>query len=152
MRPSDSNWASKLNMVPKKDSSGWRPCGNYRALNDRTFPDRYPLPHIHDSTRNLTGITVYSKINLTKAYLEIPMKPTDIRKTTITAIFGLVEYVRMPFELRIVAQTLNASQIMSHAIFSSPTLTWTIFWCPVTRLRSMSAISGVFSPASAGTV
>jgi hypothetical protein len=56
---SESSWSSALHLVPKKDNS-WRPCGDYRALNARTIPDRYPVPHIHDYSHQLSGCRFYS--------------------------------------------------------------------------------------------
>jgi hypothetical protein len=62
-RRSESSWSSALHIVPKKDN-GWRPCGDYRALNSRTIPDCYPVRHIHDYSHQLFGCFIFSKIDL----------------------------------------------------------------------------------------
>ncbi|GBP81508.1 hypothetical protein EVAR_64217_1 [Eumeta japonica] len=61
-----------LHLAPKKES-GWRPCGDYRMLNARTIPDRYPIRHIQDFLSNITGSKVFSTIDLVKAYNQIPV-------------------------------------------------------------------------------
>lgn len=100
IRPSSSSWATPLHFVKKKQPGEWRMVGDYRALNAKTIPDKYPLPHMNDIATRLHGSKIFSKIDLCQAYYNIPVNEEDKLKTAITTPFGLYEFNYMPFGLR----------------------------------------------------
>lgn len=105
-RPSSSSWASPLHCVPKKDGQ-WRFVGDYRALNKVSVPDRYPVPHIQDLLYAFQGKTIFTTLDMIRAYHQIPVNEEDIEKTAVITPFGLFEFPRMQFGLCNAGQTFQ---------------------------------------------
>ncbi|XP_025158061.1 uncharacterized protein LOC112589349 [Harpegnathos saltator] len=106
VRPSSSQWASPIHLVKKK-TGGWRATGDYRRLNASTVPDWYPLPNIEDLLQDCHGCTVFSVVDLERAYYQLPVAEEDVPKTAVTTPFDLFEFVGMPLGLRNASQTFQ---------------------------------------------
>ncbi|GFU15630.1 hypothetical protein TNCV_3615491 [Trichonephila clavipes] len=104
IRPSKSPWSSPLHVVPKSDST-IRPVEDYRQLNSVTEFDSYPLPYLNDFAHALHGKRIFSKIDIFKAFHQIPIAECDIPKTAVTTPWGLYEYTHLCFGLVNAPQT-----------------------------------------------
>jgi hypothetical protein len=98
IRPSTSPWAAPFLFVEKKDGTK-RMCIDYRALNEVTIKNMYPLPRIEDLFDQLRGASVFSKIDLRLGYHQLRIRPSDIPKTTFITKYGLYEFIVMSFGL-----------------------------------------------------
>ena len=87
---SASPFAAPVLFVSKKDGSR-RLCTDFRALNDITVKNRYPLPRIEDLQDCLQSAKVFSKIDLTSGYWQIPIRREDQRKTAFRTRYGHYE-------------------------------------------------------------
>jgi len=98
IRPSSSPWGAPAIFVDKKDGTR-RMCIDYRALNDVTIKNKYPLPRIEDLFDQLRGAIVFSKIDLHSGYHQLKIRAEDIPKTAFTTRYGLYEFLVMSFGL-----------------------------------------------------
>jgi hypothetical protein len=88
IRPSISPWAAPVLFVEKKDGTK-RMCIDYRALNEVTIRNKYPLPRIEDMFDQLSGVGVFSKIDMRSGYHQLRIRPSDLPKTTFITKYGL---------------------------------------------------------------
>ena len=98
IQESTSEWASAPVLIRKRDGSV-RWCIDYRALNDVTVKDLFPLPLVDDCLETLSGSVWFSKLDANSAYWQIKINESDRRKTAFITKYGLFEHVRMGFGL-----------------------------------------------------
>nr|CAE02083.2 OSJNBa0074B10.11 [Oryza sativa Japonica Group] len=98
IRPSTSPWGAPVIFVEKKDKTK-RMCVDYRAFNEVTIKNKYPLPRIDDLFDQLKGAKVFSKIDLRSGYHQLRIREEDIPKTAFTTRYGLYECTVMSFGL-----------------------------------------------------
>jgi hypothetical protein len=98
IRPSSSPWGAPVIFVPKKNDTQ-RLSMDYRALNDVTVKNKYPLPRIDDLFDQLRGACVFSKIDFRSGYHQLKVRECDIPKTAFVSRYGMYEYTVMSFGL-----------------------------------------------------
>lgn len=95
---SKSPYAAPVVCVRKKDGS-LRLCIDYRLLNQKTVPDRHPLPRIQDLIDTLGGFNLFSILDQGKAYHQGFIAEGSRHMTAFITPWGLYEWVRIPFGL-----------------------------------------------------
>ena len=98
IEPSQSIYGSPIIPVVKKDGT-IRIAIDYRTLNKKTIPRRYPIPHQADLIEKVNGAEVFSVFDLKQGYFNIPIKVSDQHKTAFIVPWGKFQWKRLPLGL-----------------------------------------------------
>ena len=85
-------------VVVKKKSGGVRICGDYKVSLNRHI-QQVPTQNlnINDLLQKIGGMTLFSRIDLEGAYLQIALDEESKPLTTINTPYGLYQYERLPY-------------------------------------------------------
>ena len=97
-----SNWATPIVPVPivpvPKADGTVRLCGDYKVtINQHLRIDQYPMPKAEDIFSTLNGGKKFTKLDLSQAYLQLPLDEQSQKLTTINIHKGLFQYTRLPY-------------------------------------------------------
>ncbi|KAJ9394194.1 hypothetical protein DTO282F9_8888 [Paecilomyces variotii] len=98
IQPSNAPCASPLLFVPKAPGV-LRLCADFRAVNERTLKNRYPVPTMDDLFLRLRNAVIFTRLDLRSAYHLIRIAEGHEWKTAFRTRRGLFEWRVMPFGL-----------------------------------------------------
>ncbi|MBW0580697.1 hypothetical protein O181_120412 [Austropuccinia psidii MF-1] len=77
-----------------------RLCGDFRALNNNTKADRYPIPRIPHALDKLAKAKYITKIYCMKGFHQNGVKPNSMKLLRLICHMGIYEYTRIPFGIK----------------------------------------------------
>lgn len=101
-----SPYASPAFIVKKKDKSP-RLVVDYRQVNQHIVFDPYPSPRIEEIFQCLNGSRIFSSIDLTSAFFQVPLSEESKNITSFVVPLGQFRFTHAPQGLSVSPQLLN---------------------------------------------
>ena len=95
-----STWATPI-VTPLKPDGRPRVCGDFRLINQQLRQTASTTPEVEDMFQGLEGNKVFSKIDLSNAFLQVPLKQSAKEVTTLNTPWGLYQHQFLPFGLNV---------------------------------------------------
>ena len=99
IQPSKSRYSSPVLFVKKSDGT-LRFCIDYRAINDLTATEHFPLPRIPELIDTLSQSNYFTALDAVQGYHQFPLTESSYEYTAFTCPFGHFEYRVIPFGLK----------------------------------------------------
>jgi hypothetical protein len=93
---SQSEWASQIVPVRKK-SGKLRLCIDYRAVNNLSKQDAFPLPNLEDSVSQFRDNMYFSSLDMLAGYHQISVDPESREYTAFSTGSDLYQYKVLPY-------------------------------------------------------
>lgn len=113
---STSPYNSPVIIVPKKSTDGkpkHRMCIDYRKLNKKIIPDKFPLPRIEEILEGLGRAKFFSVMDLFSGYHQIPLAKESRPCTAFSTDNGFYQWTVLPFGINVAPSSF--SRMMSIA-------------------------------------
>ena len=91
-----TDWCAPIVAVMKK-SGAVHICTDLKKLNTAVKREHYTIPNIEDLLYKMKDSTVFSKLDATSGFWQIPLDPSTAKLTTFISPFGRYYYKRLPF-------------------------------------------------------
>ena len=90
-------WVSSIVVVPKKGQNKIRICIDMRTANKAIKRKRHPTPTLNELKTILSGVNVFSKLDLNQGYNQLELAEESRYITTFATHLGLYRYKRLFF-------------------------------------------------------
>lgn len=110
IEPSVSSFNSPVILVPKKSTDGtkkYRMCIDYRMVNKKLIPDKFPLPRIDEILDQLGRAKFFSILDLYSGFHQIPIEPNSREITSFSTPNGAFQWKVLPFGLNVAPNSFS---------------------------------------------
>ncbi|UYV76807.1 hypothetical protein LAZ67_14002077 [Cordylochernes scorpioides] len=114
--PSSSPYSSPVTLVRKRDNT-MRLCIDFRRVNELVPSDLHPLPLIETVLDNLSKARVFSTVDISNAYYQIPIAEESLPLLSFVTQQGQYNFKRLPFGFKSAPQIFEQQHLTHLRLF-----------------------------------